>query len=529
MAVRTAQDRIYARRWWTLGVLCLSLVLIGLDATVLNVALPTIQRTFDASASDLQWMVDAYVLVFAGLLLTMGALGDRFGRARALQVGLIVFTISSLGATFATEVSHLIVARIAMGVGGALIMPSTLSIIANVFPPAERARAITIWAGVSGLGVGLGPLIGGLLIENFEWSAVFLINVPVALLALALGIVFVPESRDPSGARLDLPGAVLSIGAVSALVYAIIEAPAAGWTDPGILGLFAASIVLGIAFAWRELHTTEPMLDLSLFRNARFTAGAGGIALTFFAMFGMIFGLTQYLQFVLGKSALEAGTLMVSLAIGIPLGARISLKAVEHAGTNRVMAGGLVLVAAILLTLTQWTPTTETWVVSGTLFFLAIGMANVMAPGTGAVMGAVPEAKAGVGSAMNDLMRQLGGALGVAVIGSVINTVYRDRMMGVVAGLPAQAADAAGDSVGAAVAIGTRLGGPAGDALSAAARTSFVEALGPAAVVAAVIALVTAALVLRLMPARGSFEPVGDTGRPSDRGVPAATGSGLGQ
>jgi EmrB/QacA subfamily drug resistance transporter len=508
MAVVPAHDRVYARRWWTLGVLCLSLVLIGLDATVLNVALPTIQGTFDASAADLQWMVDAYVLVFAGLLLTMGALGDRFGRARALQVGLVVFTISSIGATLATEVSHLIVARVAMGVGGALIMPSTLSVIANVFPPAERAKAITIWAGVSGLGVGLGPLIGGLLIENFEWSAVFLVNVPVAIVALALGVFFVPESRDPSGARLDLPGAVLSIGAVSALVYAIIEAPAAGWTDPGILGFFAAAVVLGIAFAWRELRTPEPMLDLSLFRNARFTAGAGGIALTFFAMFGMIFGLTQYLQFVLGKSALEAGTLMVSLAIGIPFGARISLKAVEHAGTNRVMAGGLVLVASILLTLTQWTPTTETWLVSGTLFFLAIGMANVMAPGTGAVMGAVPEAKAGVGSAMNDLMRQLGGALGVAVIGSVINTVYRDRMADAVAGLPAGAAEAARDSVGAAVAIGTRLGGPAGDALAAAARTSFVEALGPAAVVAAVIALVTAALVLLLMPARGTFAPV---------------------
>lgn len=503
-----SQDRVYARRWWTLGVLALSLVLIGLDATVLNVALPTIQQTFSASASDLQWMVDAYVLVFAGLLLTMGALGDRFGRARALQVGLIVFTVSSLGATFAAEVSHLIVARIAMGIGGALIMPSTLSVIANVFPPAERAKAITIWAGVSGLGVGLGPLIGGLLIENFEWTAVFLINVPIAIIALALGVVLVPESRDPSGARLDLPGAILSIGAVSALIYAIIEAPAAGWTDPGILAFFGAATVLGLLFAWRELHTPDPMLDLSLFRKARFTAGAGAIALTFFAMFGMIFGLTQYLQFVLGQTALEAGALMVTLALGIPIGARISLKAVEHAGTNRVMGGGLVLVAVILLSLTQWTPTTETWVVSGTLFLLALGMANVMAPGTGAVMGAVPEAKAGVGSAMNDLMRQLGGALGVAVIGSVINTVYRDRMADVVAGLPVGPAQAAGDSVGAAVAIGARLGGPAGDALAAAGRAAFVEALGPAAAVAAVVALVTAGLVVRGMPARGTFETV---------------------
>jgi EmrB/QacA subfamily drug resistance transporter len=518
MTAIDVDSRTYARRWWTLGVLCLSLVLIGLDNTILNVALPTIQRTFSASASDLQWMVDAYVLVFAGLLLTMGALGDRFGRARALQVGLIIFTVSSFGATLATEVSHLIAVRIAMGVGGALIMPSTLSVIANVFPREERARAITIWAGVSGLGVGLGPLIGGLLIENFEWFAVFLINVPIALLALVLGFVLVPESRDPSGARLDLPGAVLSIGAVSALVYAIIEAPAAGWTDPGIVATFAAAVVLGLAFGWRETHTSEPMLDLSLFRDQRFTAGAGAIALTFFAMFGMIFGLTQYLQFVLGKTALEAGALMVPLALGIPIGARISLKAVAHAGTGRVMGGGLVLVAIVLLTLTQWTPTTETWVVSATLFFLAIAMANVMAPGTSAVMGAVPEAKAGVGSAMNDLLRQLGGALGVAVIGSVLNTVYRDRMADAVVGLPAPAAQAAGDSVGAAVAIGTQLGGAAGDALATAARASFVEALGPAAIVAAAIALTTAVLVVRGMPARATFEQPGAAERVAEAG-----------
>jgi MFS family permease len=220
--------RVHARRWAILAVLSLSLVIIGLDNTVLNVALPTLQRTFGATASELQWMVDAYVLVFAGLLLTMGALGDRFGRARALQIGLVVFAAASIAATFSTESMHLILARIAMGVGGALIMPSTLSIISNVFPREERAKAITIWAGVSGLGVGLGPLIGGLLIENFSWASVFLVNVPVALLALALGFALVPESRDPAQARLDVPGAVLSIGAVSALVYAIIEAPGLG-------------------------------------------------------------------------------------------------------------------------------------------------------------------------------------------------------------------------------------------------------------------------------------------------------------
>jgi EmrB/QacA subfamily drug resistance transporter len=502
--------RVYARRWSTLAVLCLSLVLIGLDNTILNVALPTIQRTFNATAAELQWLVDAYVLVFAGLLLTMGALGDRFGRARALQFGLLIFGGSSLLAPLATDIDQLIAIRVAMGVGGALIMPSTLSIIANVFPSHERARAITIWAGVSGLGVGLGPLVGGLLIENFAWSSVFLLNVPIALIALALGSFLVPESRDPSGARLDLPGAVLSIGAVTALVYGIIEAPGRGWTDPVILGAFASAIVLGLAFAWREIHTDAPMLDLALFRDRRFTAGAGAIALTFFALFGVIFGLTQFLQFVLGKTALEAGALMVTLAIGIPVGARISLEAVSRAGTRRVMAGGLVWVALVLLTMTQWSPTTEAWVVSLTLFFLALGLANVMAPGTGTVMSAVPEAKAGVGSAMNDLLRQLGGALGVAVIGSVMNTVYRDRMTEVVPPLPGPAADAARDSVGAAVAIAGQIGGAAGEALAAVARIAFVDALGLAAVVAAGVAVATAAFVARAMPrdAQAGHDPV---------------------
>ena len=500
----TIDPRVHARRWAILAVLSLSLVIIGLDNTVLNVALPTLQRAFDASASELQWMVDAYVLVFAGLLLTMGALGDRFGRALALQLGLVIFAVSSVAATFSTEAVQLIAARVAMGVGGALIMPSTLSIISNVFPREERAKAITIWAGVSGLGVGLGPLIGGILIENFSWGSVFLVNVPIALTALILGLILVPESRDPSQARLDLPGAVLSIGAVAALVYAIIEAPGTGWTDPLILGSFAIAAVLGAAFAWREIHTDAPMLDLSLFRNARFSAGAGAIALTFFALFGVIFGLTQYLQFVLGKTALEAGALMVTLAVGIPVGARISLEASRHVGTNRILGGALLGIAAILLSITQWTTATDAWVVSLTLFVLAICLANVMAPATAAVMGAVPEEKAGVGSAMNDLLRQLGGALGVAIIGSVMNTVYRDRMADALGGLPSQAAQAAGDSVGAAVAMAGQVGGAAGTALAATARTAFVDALGPAVIVAAAIAVAAAVLIGRTMPAHAT-------------------------
>jgi EmrB/QacA subfamily drug resistance transporter len=433
----------------------------------------------------------------------------------------VLFALTSVAATFSTEAVHLVAARVGMGIGGALIMPSTLSIIANVFPREERPRAITIWAGVSGLGVGLGPLIGGLLIANFDWSAVFLINVPIALIALVLGIFLVPESRDPSSPPVDLPGAILSIGAVTAFVYAVIEAPGSGWTDPQILVTFAAALVLGVGFAWRETHTEHPMLDLALFHDRHFTAGAFAIALTFFALFAVIFGLTQYLQFVLGKTALEAGAVMVTLAVGIPVGARISLKAVGHVGTKRVIAVALVAVGGILLTVTRWTPTTETWVVSVTLFFLAVALANIMAPATSTVMSAVPETKAGVGSAMNDLLRQLGGALGVAIIGSVMNTVYRDRMVEVVVALPAQAAALAGDSVGAAVAIATQVGGPAGQALAAAARGSFVDALGIAAVVAAAVTFATSVLVARTMPSTTVAEEPAASGP-----LAAATGGG---
>lgn len=497
------EERIYARRWWTLGALALSLVIIGLDNTVLNVAIPTLQRTFDASASELQWMVDAYVLAFAGLLLVMGALGDRFGRARALQVGLVLFGAASIAATFSTDAIHLIAARAAMGIGGALIMPSTLSIIANVFPREERGKAIAIWAGVSGLGIGLGPLVGGALIEAFDWSSVFWLNVPIVLIALGVGWFVVPESRDPASPPLDLPGAALSIAAVTALVYGIIEAPSVGWTDPATLGFLGASIVLFAAFAWRETHTEHPMLDLGLLRRPRFSVGAGAIGLTFFAMFAMIFGLTQYFQFVLGKSALEAGVLMLALALGMPIGAQISVRAVAHRGTRQVVAGALVGVAVILMVVSRWNGATPDWAIMVTIFFLAIAMANVMAPSTDAVMGAVPESKAGIGSAMNDLVRQLGGALGVAVIGSIMNTVYRNQMTDVVAGfpLPPALAEAARDSVGAATTIAAQIGGPAA-ALGEAAKLAWVDALAVAGPVAAAIALLSAIGVAIFLPAR---------------------------
>jgi DHA2 family multidrug resistance protein-like MFS transporter len=502
-ATRDARaERIYQRRWLTLGVLALSLVIIGLDNFVLNVALPTLQTAFDATAAQLQWMVDAYILVFAGLLLLMGALGDRFGRARVLQLGLLVFGGASIAATFATTAEQLIAARAVMGIGAAMMMPSTLSILINVFPRDERGRAIAAWAGIMGLGIGLGPVTGGFLIEHFDWPAVFLINVPVAATALLLGLVLVPDSRDPSRASIDLPGAALSISGVTILVYGIIDAPRTGWTDPFILATFAVGLLLLAAFGWWELRTSHPMLDFSLFRNRRMTAGVTAIGANFFGLFAVIFGLTQFLQFVLGLTPLEAGLVMLPLAIGIPMGAGLSVRLVSRLGTGRVVAGALVVVALLVLTVTQWSTTTEPWVVSLTLFFAGMAMANVMAPSADAILGAVPEERAGVGSAVNVLVGQMAGALGVAVVGSVMNSVYSDRMTDVVAQLPPQVAGPASDSVGAALLIAGQLPGALGTALAMAAQSGFVDALGAGAIVAAVAILIGALLVGRFMPPR---------------------------
>ena len=497
----SAGSATYRRRWWTLGILSMSLLIIGLDNTILNVAIPTLQREFSATATSLQWMVDAYILVFAGLLLTMGSLGDRYGRRRALQVGLLIFGLSSFFAAYAESSAQLIAARALMGIGGALIMPSTLSILTDVFPREERGKAIGIWAGVAGLGIGLGPLTGGLLLEHFWWGSVFLINVPIVGLALVAGLVLVPESRDPHPAPLDVPGAVLSISAVTTLVYSVIEAPVRGLTDGLVIMGFVGGAVLAAAFVYREIRTDYPMLNFEFFKNPRFSAGAGAIAIGSFALFGVVFGLTQYLQFVQGYTPLEAGLRMVPVALGIAIGAGFSHRLVGRLGTNKVVAMGLVVLAGVLVTITFWQPDTNYWIVGATFFLLAFGMGNLMAPSTDSVMGAVPEANAGVASAMNDVTRQVAGAFGVAVIGSVINTVYGGRMGEAVAGLPPEAADAARDSVGAATRIASTLQAEVVSGLADAARMAFTDALGIALLVAAGVATMGSVLIARFMPA----------------------------
>jgi EmrB/QacA subfamily drug resistance transporter len=491
---------IYRRRWATLGVLSLSLVIIGLDNTILNVALPTLVRELGATASQLQWMVDAYVLVFAGLLLTMGSLGDRFGRKLALNVGLVLFGLSSIAAAFADSANALIAARAVMGIGGALIMPATLSIITNVFEGPERGRAIAAWAAVAGLGIILGPVLGGWLLENFWWGSIFLINVLVVIVAIGAGAVLVPESKDPDATPLDPLGAVLSIAGLVTLVYAIIEAPARGWTDPQVLIAFGLAAVLIAAFLWWETKTPHPMLRLSFFENPRFSAASVAITMVFFAMFGTVFLNTQYLQFVLGFTPLQAGFRVMPVAtmiVAAPLSARFA----ERFGTKRVVTTGLVIVATAMSILATITVDTGYGRVAVALAILGAGMGTAMAPATESIMGSLPLAKAGVGSAMNDTTRQIGGALGVAILGSVLASSYSTSMAPVVANLPAGAAAVAGDSVGGAAAVATQIGA-AGVPLLEAAGAAFIGGMGIAVWVAAGVALLGAVITALFLPAR---------------------------
>ena len=471
--------RVYERRWITLGVLCMSLLIIVMDNTILNVAIPSLITELGATNSQVQWIIDSYVLVFAGLLLTTGSLSDRFGRKGALQLGIVLFALGSAAAAMSTSANELIFTRAFMGIGGALIMPATLSILINVFrDPVERGRAIAIWAGFSGLGVAIGPIVGGFLLEHFSWSSVFWVNLPIGAAALLLGAFLVPTSRDPSHGRVDPLGAVLSFVGLASLLFGIIEGPSKGWTDPVVVGAFLVAIVtLSLFLAW-ELHTSHPMLDLTVFKNPRFSAGSGTITIVFFAMFGSMLLMTQYWQLVHGYSPLEAGVRLLPYAATMMVVAPMSARFVERLGTKPVVLTGLGFVITGLLLLSTIASDSPYPVVIGFFMVMAAGMGMTMAPATEAVMGSLPRAKAGVGSAINDTTRQVGGALGVAVIGTIVTSVYSARIVdlaGVFGLTPPQVAQAE-SSLGAAQGLAVSLGDQA-DAFAAAAGDGFVDAM----------------------------------------------------
>jgi MFS transporter, DHA2 family, multidrug resistance protein len=528
------QRQADTRRWLVLGVMCLSLLLIVMDNTIVNVALPTLQQELDASTTQLQWVVDAYILVFAGLLLTMGSLGDRFGRRGALAIGLAVMGTGSILSAFANGADQLIATRALMGAGGAMIMPATLSIITNVFTDRrERAQAIAIWSATAGAAVAIGPVTGGWLLEHFWWGSVFLVNVPVVVVALVLGQLFVPTSRDPSAPPIDVPGALLSIAGLVVLVWAIIEGPGR-WTDPEILGAFAlAAVLLGTFILW-ERRTRFPMLDVGFFRNPRFSAASGAIMLTFFAMFGSLFLLTQFLQSILGYTPLEAGIRLLPMAGVMIVLSPLSAKVVERIGSKIVVASGLSIAAIGLIIASRLTAGASYPEVLASLVVLAAGMALVMPPATESIMGSLPLAKAGVGSAVNDTTRQVGGALGVAVLGSVMSSTYGPRVSDAISGLPlsSEQASAIHDQIGAAIRAAGEIGGAPGRALADAASRGFADGMSTAFIIGAAALALGAVIVALFLPARaGDHQPpavaaTGDAQRTYTVPVPAAAGDG---
>ncbi len=493
---------IHQRRWLTLAVVSITVLLATIDETILNVAIPSLQRDLGASATSLQWMVNAYVLVFGGLLLTMGGLGDRFGRARMLRYGLAVFGLSSLIAALAQSPAQLIGARALMGLGGAMMMPATLAIIVNVFEKKELPKAIAVWSMMAGIGVALGPILGGFLLEYFYWGSVFLVNVPIAGAAIAASLFFVPDSRDPNRRPLDIPGALLSLGAVSAVILAIIEGPNWGLGSPQLAITVAAAVILSVGFVLRERQAKYPLLDFALFRRPRFSTGVAAIGLAFFAMVGFTFGFTQFLQFVQDYTPLAAGIRFLPVAAGFMIGAIASEQLAHRFGTKVVVAVGLGIMTAMMPLVLLWDIDTSYLWIGLIVAVFALGVGLVFAPASEAVMGAVDAAKAGVGSAMNDVAQMLSGAVSIAVVGSVMYAIYSAKVGEAVTALTAEAKAVVQDSIGAAVQLAATLPQEEALALSTAAKSAFTDALGLAVLIGAGLSFAGVLIVAKFMPAR---------------------------
>ncbi len=495
----------HPQRGRILAIMCGCLIMVVAGVSSLNVAIPTIVRDLDASQTEQLWILDAYALVFAGLLLPAGALGDRFGRRRALLTGLAIFGTASLVATRVDDPAQLIALRAVMGSGAALIMPATLSIITTVFPPAERGKAIATWAGMSAAGGALGPLASGLLLERFWWGSIFFINTPIVVLVIVGVLRFVPEvtaTRHPE--PLDPVGSALSIVGLTSVVLAIIEGPEWGWTSARTLGVAGLGVAVLVGFVLWELRSSDPMLDPRLFRIRRFAIGAATITLAFVVLFGSFYILTLYLQFARGTSALGAAVRMLPFPVTMILVAPRSPKIVARIGARKTVALGFGLQTAGFVLASTFDLSTPYPFMALTFVCLALGMAVMMPPTTEAIVASLPESKAGVGSAVNDTTREVGGAVGIAMLGSLLSTGYRDAFGGALGSLgdtlPEEAREVAGDSIAGASVVAQQLGGDAGAALTEAASVAYIDGLHLAFLVAAGIAFASAVGVTSLYP-----------------------------
>jgi EmrB/QacA subfamily drug resistance transporter len=516
----------HPRRRQILLVLCLSLLIVVIDNTILNTALPTLARVLHAGTSSLQWITDAYTLCFAGLLIPAGALGDRYGRRRSLVGGLVVFAAGSALAAFSSGTGVLIAARVVMGLGAAFVMPATLSILNAVFPPRERPQAIAAWSAVTGAGVVIGPTLGGLLLSHFWWGSVFLINLPLAALALIGVLLTVPETAEPSRQRFDLLGVVLVAGSLFALVDAIIEAPDRGWTATTTLAEIAGGLVALAVFVGWELRTRNPLIDLRVFRNRAFSAAAGSVTVVFFALFGSLFVLTQYLQLVLGYSPLSAGVRALPFAIATAALSPVSPLLAKRFGTRVVIPAGMVLMGIGLLDFATAGVHTSYPPLAIAVAIMGAGMGLVMAPASNTIMTTVPAHQAGAGSAINDTIREVGGALGVAIVGSLSAAVYRSHLTSLLAGahVPAAVTHVATGSVAAANAVGAQVGGAGGHQLVAAAHSAFVTSMADGMRVAAAVAIVAAIASFFALATRRPRRSVGPAPAPGPAAETAADG-----
>src|SRR3984893_9532255 len=505
-ATPAGAGRVHARRWAILAVLCLSVFLALVDNTIVNVALPSISKQLHATTSDLQWIVDAYSLVFASLLLVGGSLGDRYGRKGALQIGLVGFAGFSAFAGLSGSTHVLIVARGLMGLAAALIFPATLAILTNTFTNAkERAAAVGVWTGITGLGVALGPITGGLLLQHFSWSSVFFATIPIAVLALALGAWLARTSRAPAAPRLDLVGFVLSIAGVAAVVYTTIEAPAHGWSAPVTLAGYGAGVALLAVFAAWERRVGEPMLDITLFRNIRFSAASFSITVAFFGLFGFIFLITQYFQIVHGYSPLSAGLRTLPFALGVGAAAPVAPIFARSLGTKIVVPAGLMLMAAgFFIASTLGSASAYFGPVLASMVLMAVGLGLVTAPSTRTILAVLPLGQAGVGSAVNDVTRELGGTFGVAVVGAVFSSVYGPRLALLLhgAGLPAPVLPAAQQSPAAALQVAGQTPASTHAVIIDAANRAFVAGLSRGSLVCAGVVALAAVFAFLVLPRR---------------------------
>ena len=492
-----------------LAVLSGALALISLDNTIVNVALPRLQQDLDATTAQLQWVVDAYSVLFAGSLLIAGSLGDRFGRRRVLSIGLLVFTVGSLAAVFAVNAAQLTACRALMGIGGACIMPSTLSILVQVFPDrTERARAIGIWAAVAGLGVAIGPIVGGLLLEHFDWQSIFLVNPPVAMLLLVLTLALVPESRDPDRPRLDLLGAALSAVGLIALVVTIIEIP-----DAGLSAFTASSAVLAVAsllgFVWWERRAPRPMLPMSFFGNRLFSTAIVIVGVVYFALMGAMFFLPQFLQLVQGMTPLESGVAMLPGALGLLLASVVSPRLSERFGARRLVMTGMAIVTIGLLGFSSLSPSTAYAFIACVFGLMGIGLGLTLPQATNAVLASVPTQRSGMGSAVNDAVAELGGSFGVAILGATMSITYRQHIDAEIlaAGdrislVPDFAVDAARESLAAATIAAGQIPRNVAVVYSEVAGDAFVSGMAWAMTIGAVIAALGVLIAWRYFPAR---------------------------